>query len=83
MEKLRNINSTTLREFSKICVKSPIKKGSGDREYDALFVGLPEDVEDIYEVGFADDGRIFFFMDAVANIYLIAVKTKHINLHHE
>ena len=83
IEKLNNINLTTFREFNNLVKKSPISKGSGDKDYDALFNGLPEDVEKIYEIPFTDDGRIFFFMDAVANVYLVAIKTKHINLHHE
>lgn len=84
IDKLKKVSTTSFKDFKNLGTRNPpIKKNGGRAEYDSLFKNLPEDVEEIHELPFTGDGRIFFFLDVGANFYLISIKTKHINLHSE
>ncbi|MCX6789824.1 MAG: hypothetical protein NTZ42_04450 [Candidatus Gribaldobacteria bacterium] len=83
IKKFKLINSTAQRNIKNLGVKPPIGRDSGKREYDALFDNLPQDVDTIFEIPFADEGRLFFFLNASADFFIIAIKTEHINLHKE
>lgn len=83
MKKLKLIAETTLNNVENLSIKGSIKRNGRNKTYNYLFSGISLDVDKIHELPFCDDGRIFCFWNETANFYIVAINTKHINLHYE
>ena len=83
IEKFKQITETTLEKVRSL-IRDEIKRNNCSVNYKSFFNKLSPDIEKIYELGFSgNDGRIFFLWDESAYFYIIAILTKHINLHSE
>ena len=81
--KLKRVSETLLRNVSSLNFQGSIEKNSKNHDYEYMFADIDDDVLQIHELPFCGDGRIFCFYDASANFFIVAIKTKHINLHYE
>ena len=83
MKKLKFVAETTLGNVQNLRIKGSIGRNGKNKDYNRLFNDVSLDVDKIHELPFCDDGRIFCFWNKTANFYIVAINTKHINLHYE